>query len=45
MGRCAALSLHVRQKVFGELFAQLHSPLVEGVYVPDGALDEHFMFI
>ena len=50
MGVCAALPvfhriLHVWQKVFCEFFAEFHTPLVEGIYVPDGALDEHFVLI
>ena len=36
----AALSHHLRLDGLGQLFAQLHSPLVVGVDVPDNALGE-----
>ena len=36
----AALSHHLRLDGLGQLFAQLHSPLVVGVDIPDNALGE-----
>jgi hypothetical protein len=33
------------QNIFGELFAQLNTPLIEAENVPDHPLDENLMFV
>ena len=45
VGVDAPLRFELWQDVLGELLAQLHAPLVEGVDAPDGALHKDFVFI
>src|SRR5580658_1824359 len=37
--------LQLRQDLPGELFTELHSPLIEGKNIPDDPLDEDLVFV